>query len=683
MRGYVPAHARHGNAEPGSVRRATDDRSGVFAGDDGYALIMTALMIVPLAIATAFAVDVGAWYAQAARTQRAADAASLAGVVWLPTDSAAIAASNAALSRNWFGTTPAPTCNTGGTTCAAVNGVQWKVSVSNPAPRYFSNILSLGAMVITRSAVAAFNPQVKMGSPNPSFGNQLPGNGSGCTDVAHNLPSAAACAGITPNNVWGTINGPYEHHANGDPFSTRCWGNTNTSAPSANACTNPPQTAQPTPPVTVPGRPELNGYYKPDGYIYAVEVKTTGTYTVEIYDASYDPRKDCVVNYLNGSGGVTGSVPYRARDASCNENNNAGHSYNYSNRIETGDNAPCYVLVDRRANRGDGTPGDNRSHCNNYYSYSQGSGSSRRYVNTRIDPTRGDLLPGPTTEFQMYKFSGSNFQTNPTPGNEMGASCTPTAGAGDGVGGRIAAAPGTWPAPTVYKNRWKTLCTFTVSATNQLGIYPLRVRVDNIPGICPGQVNAASTGGCTGAGQNSFSIRATGPSAQVYALDNMDIYSNWEGLTSSFYLANVEAVHKNKTLVLDMYDPGDGGCVNSGDNDCVFNLTIVGPDATGAPNLNLGCDWRRTDYQGGPDNGLSASNTGSCTITTRSGGSSRFNNQWLRVVIKLPTTYTCPPNNCWWKVNYDFNANPGHPGNPSDHTTWALNIIGDPVHLVQ
>ena len=52
------------------------------AGDVGYVLAMTALLLLPILVVTAFATDLGAWYAQATRMQRAADAAALAGVVW-------------------------------------------------------------------------------------------------------------------------------------------------------------------------------------------------------------------------------------------------------------------------------------------------------------------------------------------------------------------------------------------------------------------------------------------------------------------------------------------------------------------------------------------------------------------------------------------------------------------------
>ena len=68
----------------------------------GYVLAMTALLLVPLMIFAAFAVDVGAWYVKGQQAQRAADAAALAGVVWMPNFSEAEAAAVDAARRNGF-----------------------------------------------------------------------------------------------------------------------------------------------------------------------------------------------------------------------------------------------------------------------------------------------------------------------------------------------------------------------------------------------------------------------------------------------------------------------------------------------------------------------------------------------------------------------------------------------------
>lgn len=59
------------------------------AHQDGYVTIMTSLLLIPMMIFAAFAVDVGGWYAAGHETQAAADAAALAGVPFLPNESEA------------------------------------------------------------------------------------------------------------------------------------------------------------------------------------------------------------------------------------------------------------------------------------------------------------------------------------------------------------------------------------------------------------------------------------------------------------------------------------------------------------------------------------------------------------------------------------------------------------------
>ena len=64
---------------------------------------------------------------------------------------------------------------------------------------------------------------------------------------------------------------------------------------------------------------------------------------------------------------------------------------------------------------------------------------------------------------------------------------------------------------------------------------------------------------------------------------------------------------------------------------------------------------------------------------TRSSSSSpanKFNSEWLTITMPLADDYTCG-SSCWWKIRYQFS------GTPTDRTTWSVNVIGDPVHLVK
>ena len=69
-----------------------------------------------------------------------------------------------------------------------------------------------------------------------------------------------------------------------------------------------------------------------------------------------------------------------------------------------------------------------------------------------------------------------------------------------------------------------------------------------------------------------------------------------------------------------------------------------------------------------------------CTNSTS--GGSFFQNSWIKILIPLPTTYgsggLTPSGESqagWWKVEYTV-------GGGSDLTTWEVNVLGNPVHLV-
>jgi Flp pilus assembly protein TadG len=227
-------------------------------GEKGYVLAMVGLLIVPLLVFTAFAVDVGAWYAQGAKMQRAVDAASLAGVVQLPNQTAATAAANATLDANGFNhSTYSPTY-----TFPNGAGETMVVTISVPANQYFSGIVLQGE-TLTRTATAVYNLRIPLGSPNNSFGNNLP---AGCTSTTS---TASPCP--NPNvqpNLWAAINGPYSNHQDGDAYSTHCAGQ----ATGATSCD---------------GLGANNATYRTTGFLWAVDVPAADigkSVTVQIYD---------------------------------------------------------------------------------------------------------------------------------------------------------------------------------------------------------------------------------------------------------------------------------------------------------------------------------------------------------------------------------------------------------------
>ena len=146
---------------------------GAGGADGGYVLIMTGLLLIPLLAFTAFAVDVGSWYAQGVKMQRAADAAALAGVVW--------AAGSA-------GSCPSQTYNCVAIDTAARDGYtitnadvtkisdsKISVTINATASMYFGSLF-LKNQTLARTATAAYTTPVPMGSPSNQMGNDPDNN---------------------------------------------------------------------------------------------------------------------------------------------------------------------------------------------------------------------------------------------------------------------------------------------------------------------------------------------------------------------------------------------------------------------------------------------------------------------------------------------------------------------------
>ena len=169
----------------------------------------------------------------------------------------------------------------------------------------------------------------------------------------------------------------------------------------------------------------------------------------------------------------------------------------------------------------------------------------------------------------------------------------------------------------------------------------------------------------TGA-ENLFSLWVkSGGNARVYGAGRMAAYTNLDGGLQAFYFAQIEDVHAGKTMVIELFDPGEV----SGNG----FLRIQSPDGDSYDYVNF--DWSS-------DDGRSGTNVSS--IQTSIGGAAQFNNRLVTIEVPLPTTYGSaglnPPGDAtdepgWWRIEYDVSG-----GN--DTTTWQVSIRGNPVHLV-
>ena len=144
--------------------------------EGGYVMAMTALLLIPLMIFAALAVDVGGWYAKSSQIQRAADAASLAAVVYMPNEDKATAAALQVAAANGFPDQPG--CDDLPCTATSypqvvvtkVSRQQIKVDIFAEGDVYFGGVVVNDDPVIQRYSTSEFILPVPMGNPTSAIG---------------------------------------------------------------------------------------------------------------------------------------------------------------------------------------------------------------------------------------------------------------------------------------------------------------------------------------------------------------------------------------------------------------------------------------------------------------------------------------------------------------------------------
>jgi len=196
------------------------------------------------------------------------------------------------------------------------------------------------------------------------------------------------------------------------------------------------------------------------------------------------------------------------------------------------------------------------------------------------------------------------------------------------------------------------------------GTYRLEVTTTDPASPSPASSNASVNA------QNDFSIEVTGSgSPQVYGSGAMANWYNITGGTSTFYLAKVGAQYAGKTLEINLFDVGD----TSGNT----YLKIKSPD--GGSQAYTGFTYTSASLEGtaGPSGSIAAGSSGLQATSCSGSCSHPFNDLLLTIDIPLSSSYGSGGlwQGGWWQVEYDVSS-----GN--DTTTWQVNVLGNPVHLV-
>jgi hypothetical protein len=570
----------------GPVPAATRTKRRRTARQNGQILVIFAGAIVTLLGIVAVVVDVSWYWANSLKVQRTADAAALAGAIYLPgnTTNAYLYARTEATKNGYTtgsGVTVTPLQDTvnGGT-----DPRQLDVTVSAPVQTFFMRIFGLNQIQATRTAKAIYVQPVPMGSPQAFYGVgcfDFSATHATCSTVgnsngASGIPSSTGGTVFTGTQLnsqgfFGAVQTRGGNQSNGDAISPA---NNNTSCGSSCGA---------------------NANYDPNGYSYNVDFTAAGG-SIYVFDPAF-----CAMGSNSNGAGNQGT---------------GDHWLNGTNPVST------------------------------YYNVYNTNGTAFSTADDTLVASSGTL----------FESQSQSDQTNGGPTGSGISNC----------------------AASSTHDKWWLVGQGNGATASSLsaGTYRLQISTTNPTNS---SINASTDA------ENMFSIMATGGgTADVHGSGRMAAYNNLALGTQKFYLAQIDQTAAGKTLEIDLFDPGDvsgGAWLRVLDPDGgVYNPATFSwsADANASSGHTSGSSTTCIQTNGGSTTGLTPPS--GCPNTTS--GGSFFQNSWIKILVPLPTSYgsggLTPSGESqagWWKIEYTV-------GLGSDLTTWEVNVLGNPVHLV-
>lgn len=180
----------------------------------------------------------------------------------------------------------------------------------------------------------------------------------------------------------------------------------------------------------------------------------------------------------------------------------------------------------------------------------------------------------------------------------------------------------------------------------------------------------------------------------VYAVNDMGVYAALTGAKAEFFLAEVTPEYNGKRLELALFDPGEGAealrIKDPNGNYATFDWEV---DCSGVTAPTGGCSGggtttldligaTRNDCTDGMDvDTMAPDGPDRCAYNPQPGPRRasrwKYNDRLLTLSVDLPSDIASAYGGAtWWKVEYTTNTA------PTDRTTWAVQVQGDPVRLI-
>jgi Flp pilus assembly protein TadG len=592
--------------------------------ESGAAAVIVVVFIGALLFGlAAITVDIARLHLEGERVQKAADAAAMAGVTWMPQDlGQATSVARDVSSRNGYP-------NSGSSTVTVKTGhqpSQLDVTVTSTVDNIFGRLFGIGSGTVSRHAISDYTGPQPMGSPCNTFGNEPEGTPNALPVGSQlQVPVNADCPQYP--QFWMNVNGPEIFKGSGDEYGVRKCEADNNHGLKIFGCTG-----------------ATNDEFRPEGYFLLVRVTKDAIgqpVTIQLYDPAFVETNDtCTAGVLQDFGTIANNMNIYAPDAV----ERYKKTTSSPNRFCTGDN--------QNQKSKDATITS--------YGLRKPAGSQ--------NPLDGEPVGGCTRQYPGYYYpdldegKDSRGRQRPNLDGFQAKYLTSTDPAYNADLARVF-------------HQWASLCTFT---PDQAGDYYLQVRTNVALG---GPVNdaasykpadAASSKVFTqagddlsvqGGGSNRFAVRAYGGpsgSVSVAAYGRMPIYANATAASSTFNLIRVLPGAAGKTMVFKFFDVGDVSGNTGG-------VVQVLPPTEWTTALK---DCTGTGYKTEP--------LPTCSVSGVK--TDPWNGQSETINVPVPIGYTCDVNSaggCWFRVKVTFTAG------VTDTTTWTASIVGDPVRLIE
>lgn len=464
--------------------------------EQGFYMVWFAVTFIAVVSFAALAFEFNRWQQIATRAQKAADAAALAGAVFMPENAGnkAFTTAQTIATENGFKN------GTDGVVVSTAVGRlpnQLRVTVTIDTKNPWGALVNYNNTTIVRTAVAEYQLPQNLGSPQNSYGND---------------PDSAAA----PPQFWGNVFGPGSTKAKGDAIES-----VGTSANSTLCPTSTDNCAS-----------NINKDYDANGYFYGIDVPagTTGALNVQVFDPAFVHVGDtCGAPDSSGNSTDQNAVNSLTNAATLSASSIPGYPAGVAPSVRYAPNITKYCTGDM------------------YYS-ENGVNQNTWTVWTLRSPDISTWDPTNNPIVCQAEFPGVYPETsNGLPNGTVNANSLKT------LLQQSTNYPGTNPGRTFasFFRQWVTLCSV---ANPVQGTYFLQVQTGKkIDGTVTPGGGANRFSIKVGLGTN-FS---TSNGLHVYGNQRMGAYANATGANTQFYLTRVLPGEAGKTLVLNFFDTGD------------------------------------------------------------------------------------------------------------------------------